>query len=386
MDDQVTLIVFAGQGGGSPTERLVAGAQHAAARDLIELGLEEPLVGHVFLATDAPLLQEAFNHDPRVTVITDPPGEPFHFGGRLRAIVDQPEVRFPLYFSGAAAPLIEASTLREVCVRLLGGSSTVIANNLWSADWFGIVPGSALHRIALPEAHDNAVPSLLARQAGLTPQIIDPAIGTIFDLDTPADLTILALHRGQRKHVKEFLNGANLPRERFGATMPFLISQKAHLSLIGRVNTSIWGKAMTDIPGAKRLFVEERGMVAFGRDTAGEVRSLIGHLYQQVGPRQFFRIIGDLADAVFFDSRVLFQHLGLNLTPADRFASDLGDVDTIANEVARDFTRAAIEAHVPVILGGHGVVAGSLWALTQEAWERADDGTLPDLPERPTVN
>ena len=143
---------------------------------------------------------------------------------------------------------------------------------------------------------------------------------------------------------------------------------------------------MTDIPGAKRLFVEERGMVAFGRDTAGEVRSLIGHLYQQVGSRQFFRVIGDLADAVFFDSRVLFQHLGLNLTPADRFASDLGDVDTIANEVAKDFTRAAIEAHVPVILGGHGVVAGSLWALTQEAWERADDGTLPDLPERTTVN
>ncbi|NBT95732.1 MAG: hypothetical protein EBT47_12235, partial [Chloroflexi bacterium] len=122
VDDQVTLIVFAGQGGGSPTERLVAGAQHAAARDLIELGLEEPLVGHVFLATDAPLLQEAFNHDPRVTVITDPPGEPFHFGGRLRAIVDRPEVRFPLYFSGAAAPLIEAGTFREVCVRLLGGS------------------------------------------------------------------------------------------------------------------------------------------------------------------------------------------------------------------------------------------------------------------------
>ena len=24
--------------------------------------------------------------------------------------------------------------------------------------------------------------------------------------------------------------------------------------------------------------------------------------------------------------------------------------------------------------------------LTQEAWERADDGTLPDLPERTTVN
>ncbi len=385
MVDQVTLIVFAGQGGSTPTERLVAGAHHAAARDLIELGLEDPLVGHVFLASDAPALQEAFDRDPRVTVITDPPGEAFHFGARLRAIVDRPDVRFPLYFSGAGAPLIEPGTLRDVCIRLLSGTSTVIANNLWSADWFGMVPGSALHRIALPASHDNAVPSLLARQAGLTPQIIDPAIGTIFDLDTPADLTILALHRGRRMHVGAFLDSVALPRERYASTMPFLISQKAHLSLIGRVNTPVWGKAMTDIPGAKRLFVEERGMVAFGRDTAGEVRSLIGHLYQQVGPRQFFRILENLADVVFFDTRVLFQHLGLNLTPADRFASDLGDVDAIANEVARDFTRAAIEAHVPVILGGHGVVAGSLWALTQEAWDRADDGTLPDLPDRPVL-
>ena len=51
---------------------------------------------------------------------------------------------------------------------------------------------------------------------------------------------------------------------------------------------------------------------------------------------------------------------------------------TSGNSLAREFTRAALDAPVPVLLGGHGIVAGSLWALTQAAWDRADAGTLPE--------
>jgi hypothetical protein len=169
---------------------------------------------------------------------------------------------------------------------------------------------------------------------------------------------------------------------RFEAAMPFLVSNKAQLALIGRVNATIWGTSTSDIPAAKRLFVEERGMVAFGRDASGEARTLVGHLYQAVGPTQFFRQLAELSDAVLFDSRVLFAHLGLRLSANDRFASDLGDVTAITDPVAREFTQAAIEAPVPVLLGGHGIVAGSLWALTQAAWDRADAETLPEVLAR----
>jgi hypothetical protein len=260
-----------------------------------------------------------------------------------------------------------------------------VANNLWSADFFGFTPKSALGRVDLPGAHDNAVPGLLTRQAGLTAEILDPRVGTIFDLDTPADLTALHFHVGCRPHARAYLDTwavAELPIARFERAMPYLVSNRAQLALIGRVNTSVWGSATSDIPAAKRLFVEERGMVSFGRDASGEARTLIGHLYQAVGPTRFFGHLADLADAILFDTRVLFAHLGLRLSAQDRFASDIGDVDSIENPIVREFTQAAFEASVPVLLGGHGIVAGTLWALTQAAWDRADAGTLPEVPYR----
>lgn len=383
---RVSLVAFAGRGGDTPVERLVAGAQHAATLDLLDLAREEPLIGGLILATDAPELA-ARAAGTRTTVHLDDSGRPFHFGNRLREIVERPEVEVPLYFSGASAPLLSATSLRETCERLLASAEdtrrgTVVANNLWSADFFGFTPKSSLGRIDLPGAHDNSVPGLLARQAGLAAEILEASLGTIFDLDTPADLTALRLHVGCRPHARAYLDSCDLPVARFEAAMPYLVSNKAQLALIGRVNATVWGSSTSDIPAAKRLFVEERGMVAFGRDASGEARSLVGHLYQAVGPTQFFRHLAELADVVMFDSRVLFAHLGLRLSANDRFASDIGDVGAIEDPVAREFTQAALGAPVPVLLGGHGIVAGSLWALTQAAWDRADAGTLPEVVGR----
>ena len=53
---RVSLVAFAGRGGDTPVERLVAGAQHAATLDLLDLAREEPLIGGLILATDAPEL------------------------------------------------------------------------------------------------------------------------------------------------------------------------------------------------------------------------------------------------------------------------------------------------------------------------------------------
>ena len=383
---RITFVAFAGRGGDTPVERLVAGAQHAATLDLLALARAEPLVGNLILATDASDLA-ARAAGERTLVHLDESDRPFHFGNRLREIVDRPDVEIPLYFSGASAPLLTPASLHELCRRLLasaGGArpGTVVANNLWSADFFGFTPKSALGRIDLPGAHDNSVPGLLSRQAGLTADILEPSIGTIFDLDTPADLTALRLHVGCRPHARAYLDACDLPMARFEAAMPYLVSNKAQLALIGRVNATVWGTSTSDIPASKRLFVEERGMVAFGRDASGEARTLIGHLYQAIGPTQFFRHLAELADAVLFDTRVLFAHLGLRLSANDRFASDIGDVDAIEDPVAREFTRAALDAPVPILLGGHGIVAGSLWALTQAAWDRADAGSLPEAVVR----
>ena len=58
---------------------------------------------------------------------------------------------------------------------------------------------------------------------------------------------------------------------------------------------------------------------------------------------------------------------------ADRFYSDLRQPEKISDPWVRRFTEAAIEAPIPVVLGGHSLVSGGLYALVEAAWARGED-------------
>ncbi len=113
-------------------------------------------------------------------------------------------------------------------------------------------------------------------------------------------------------------------------------------------------------------------MRASGREARGEVRSLLGFYVDSVGPRRFFESLGKLGQAAFLDSRVVFNHRGLRPSAADRFHSDLLEAEAIADSFVREFTAAAREAPIPVLLGGHSLVSGGLWALIDAAWQERD--------------
>jgi hypothetical protein len=74
--------------------------------------------------------------------------------------------------------------------------------------------------------------------------------------------------------------------------------------------------------------------------------------------------MGELADAMFLDSRVILAARKSWPLPADRFNSDLRRPDEVADPFLRDFTAAALAAPIPIVLGGHSLVAGGLLALT----------------------
>lgn len=113
-------------------------------------------------------------------------------------------------------------------------------------------------------------------------------------------------------------------------------------------------------------------MRAAGRDGSGDARSLLAFHMRDVGTRRFFAELGELADVACLDTRPIMAHLGVTASRADRFWSDLGCPECIQDSFLREFTEAAREAPIPVLLGGHSLVAGGLMLLTEAAW-REDD-------------
>lgn len=110
-------------------------------------------------------------------------------------------------------------------------------------------------------------------------------------------------------------------------------------------------------------------MQAAGRDANGKARTALGFLYDALGPERFFARMAELGDGLILDSRVLFAHLGLRPSAQERFASDVFDVAAIADERLAAFTGAAAAAPIPVLLGGHTIVSGGLFAMAEIAWQ-----------------
>ena len=108
-------------------------------------------------------------------------------------------------------------------------------------------------------------------------------------------------------------------------------------------------------------------MTASGRFAAGQVKSLVGAHLSRLGPTAFFDELSEMVQAVFFDTRVVFAHGQHWPSTGDRYASDLGLVESIRDPWLRQLTSAALEAPIPVVLGGHGVVSGDLYGLVEVA-------------------
>jgi len=79
-----------------------------------------------------------------------------------------------------------------------------------------------------------------------------------------------------------------------------------------------------------------------------------------------------LGDAAFIDTRVILAHFDLWPPTEERFYSDLRQPEKISLPFLRNFTAAAKEAPIPVVLGGHSLVSGGLCALIEAAWEEFD--------------
>lgn len=425
MTAAVDVVVFEGGGGPSPVEQWFRRVRQAIALDVIERLAGIDGIGHIIVCTDDeawldPVAPSA-RHRRLLIALDDgggtgwgsglgtgrgagPAAAPsFHWGRRLWHVVQEHRLERVVVMGGASAPLLTESDMAAIVHVLQHEGPGVWANNVHSADIIAFTPASVLGRIDLPAA-DNALPYRLRDQGGLPLRSLPLTLGLTFDVDTPTDALILALHPRAGSRVKKLLAE--------GSPMPFLSCEAGRLHLeagwlpsearrphseddrphsmdaaasdpldvLRRAGAALMDRwAEVWIAGRVgghqlrlfdemtrcrlRVFSELRGLKSLGLLDLGAAVSLMATWIDAVGPEAFFRQLASVCDAAFIDTRPLFAHGGRRVSTADRFASDLFAVDSIQDPWVRRWTAAARDASIPVVLGGHSLVTGGLWAL-----------------------
>lgn len=375
------LVVF--QGGASTSsllERLVADAQAAATLDLLAAASESGAFSRTVLITELDSLASAATglgglHLTTTPLPTRTGAESFHFGESLLGICRSLGLERVVYVGGGAMPLATVRDMADLSLAVGGEGECVTANSLYSADVVAFYPASALERIGLPAA-DNDLAWLLHYKAGLPFSPMPRTLASQFDLDTPTDLA--TLWWSSQLPPLQTLVGAHLtrtlqsvPRElpllaqNIERTYQVMATRRAEVLVAGRVSSWVWRRLETNLPCQTRIVSEERGMRASGREERGEVRSLLGLYGDLAGTGGLVKAIAQVCDAAFLDSRVLFAHRGHKPSAQDRFASDALLPEQITDPWVREFTEAVMSSSIPIVLGGHSLVSGGVWALSE---------------------
>ncbi len=367
------LVVFLGGLGGSPVEEMVGGARRAAALDTIEAALGSGAFAAAILVTDDPTVA---SDAAGLTVHLDE--GPFHFGQRLAEVARRYSLDAVVYLGGGSLPLLTADDLAGVAAAL-EQENVAVTNNFYSSDLVAFRVDEAALPTVEAVASDNALARALAED-GLALQPLPRTVATQLDIDGPTDLAVLALTGMGGSRLHAYLQGLELDLTRYRRALALFVDPRAQVVVAGRVGSHAWQYLERETACRVRLFAEERGMQADGRAQAATARSLLGFFLEAVGVARFFDALAQLGDAAFIDTRVLLAHLRLDPCRADRFLSDLGRWPEAGDAFLREFTKGAVKASMPVLLGGHSLVSGDLMALNEFAWQEHERGALRAEP------
>lgn len=335
-------------------------ARRAAATDLLIQLAQQSGLAHIILVSPDSLPISL----PKLHYLPSASG-PIHVGECLVQIAHRWQTERILYFGGGSAPLLPDDTIQQVITHLASAEHLVFTNNQFASDWAGITPVSALEPWLPRLVRDNGLGWVLGYEAGLPVEALSPAAATRLDIDTPTDLLTLCLHPETRPHLRSCLQQLPLDTRHLVKGLQILATSDSRVFISGRIAPDVWQRLNQTTRVWLRVLSEERGMVSSGRQSAGQVRSLLGEHIQAVGLPHFFSWLAQTSDAAFLDTRVLLAHFGLEPSAEDRFASDLSQPDVIQNPWLRQLTELAAQSPVPIILGGHSLLAGNMLAFCE---------------------
>jgi hypothetical protein len=286
-----------------------------------------------------------------------PDGRPF--GARLRDVVAELGDGGLIVLGSGAVPLATASDRRDLVTAAAADRPQALTNNRYSADVIAVAQARrALANVPdLPT--DNELPRWLEEHAGVP---VDDRRGRTrlgIDIDGPLDLVLLG---GRRS----WLHGADTARVRaiLDAIGSVVADPAAELVVTGRVSATnlAWLEART--ASRTRALIEERGLRTRRADQR-PAASVLGTLLDRDGPESLGETLARLGDAAIVDTRVLLAHrFGAEEAAwpvaEDRFASDLLLTAAIADPWLHALTTSAVNAPIPVLLGGHTLVGPGL--------------------------
>ena len=274
-----------------------------------------------------------------------------------------------IVLSGGAVPLLNESDVDLLAYTAEQSETVALTNNRYSSDVIAVGRARNLRDLP-PLPSDNALPRWLEERAGYTVAELWARRRLGFDLDTPQDVALVALHRKAPSWLRDSAAAANMDIPRLDEIRALAADPHKELLVFGRSSASTLKWLEKNVRARVRFLAEERGMrasspLAIGADPEPSTRlrgarATLGLLLDDRGPERLNEVVSSLGDGAILDSRVLLAHrLGSDESgwpsPADRFASDLLRADHVKDAWLKALTESA-GGSVPMLLGGHSLV------------------------------
>jgi hypothetical protein len=292
-------------------------------------------------------------------IVAGPPDD-LPFGARLRGLALDSAAGGLVVLGSGAVPRMTATDRRRFIAAAADDGHVALANNGYSADIVAIAQARDVLATLPDLTTDNALPRWLAERAGYRVSDLRHRWRLGVDIDGPLDLVLLggrwraAITAADRARVEDALAGVRR----------VVADPRAEVVVAGRTSPDALAWLARSGAARTRALIEERGL----RTSAAGQRSpasVLGLLLDRDGPGSLGDHLARLGEAAIVDTRVLLAHrLGADErawpVAEDRFASDLLLHEAIADPWLRELTRAAAEAPIPVVLGGHTLVGPGL--------------------------
>ncbi len=358
--NRIAAAIFHAPLGTTEAERFVEVGRLASTEDLIRI--LRPSVDEILVVTrDGDAAEPSRPLD--VHLVHPDLGRPFHLGDTLKQLVREYDVDALLYFGSGSGGLLSSDSLDTLIAFAEREDPGALFNNFYSCDFAVFASASSLLTATLP-ASDNGLGFALS-DAGIRCFPLLRSVETEFDIDTPTDLILLRASGRGGASVRRFLETSAFEHPTLSAVCKRLADRSSFVHLSGRINPTTWGTFERQVACRTAGVVEGRGMRAYGNSHP----LLLQRILREDGPAAFFERLAEITDAAVIDTRPLLAIDGRVPPTSDRFASDLFRVEEVNDPRWRAFTQAAVDAPIPVLLGGHSLVSGGLYLLAEASWK-----------------